>query len=133
MNTMYRCALAAIVAFAVAGFQAPAAAQQAPRVFPPASLRGVIVFGDIPAILLDGHPATLAPGSRIRGADNFAVMPSAITGIKLRVNFTLDVGGNAVKDVWILTPAEREILWPRTPAEALAWTYDPIAHLWIKP
>jgi hypothetical protein len=133
MNTMYRCALAVIVTLAMGFLQAPASAQPAPRNFPQASLRGVIVFGDIPAILLNGHPVTLSPGSRIVGADNFQVMPTAITGLKLRVNYTLDVGGNAVKDVWILTPAEAEQRWPRTPGEAQAWTYDTVARLWIKP
>ena len=129
---MFRCALAAIVTLAVAGFQAPASAQT-PRSFPQSALRGVMVFGDPPSILLNGQAATLSPGSRVRGADGLGVMPTAITGIKLHVIYTLDVGGNAVKDVWILTPAEDAVLWPRSPAEAAAWTYDPVARVWLKP
>jgi hypothetical protein len=132
MNTMFRCALAAIFTIAVAGFQAPVSAQT-PRSFPATALRGVMVFGDLPSITLNGQPTRLAPGSRIRGADNMQVMPSAVAGVKLLVNYTIDLGGNSVKDVWILTPDEAAVRWPRNPTEAQTWTYDPVARVWIKP
>ena len=60
-------------------------------------LRGVVVFGDYPNATLNGQAARLSPGSRVRGADNMAVMSPAIAGAKLLVHYTVDVGSNFVK------------------------------------
>jgi hypothetical protein len=131
MNTMYRCALAAIVV--AASISAPASAQTV-RSFPPNTLRGVVVFGDYPSVTLNGQAARLSPGSRLRGADNMAVMTPAIAGAKLLVHYTVDVGSNFVKDVWILTPAEAAIKpWPRTLEEARTWIWNPTTQNWTKP
>ena len=128
---MYRCALAAIVV--AASLPAPASAQTV-RSFPPNTLRGVVVFGDYPSVTLNGQAAQLSPGSRVRGADNMAVMTPAIAGAKLLVHYTVDVGSNFVKDVWILTPAEAAIKpWPRTLEEARTWAYNPTTRTWTKP
>ena len=130
MNTMYRCALAAIVAV---GINAPASAQML-RVFPPNTLRGAMVFGDYPTVLLNGRGTQLSPGSRLRGADNMQVMAPTIAGAKLLVHYTIDPGTDRVKDVWILTPDEAAIKpWPRTLEEARTWSYDPTARAWTKP
>ena len=131
MNTMYRCALAAIVVATI--LVAPASAQSM-RVFPPNTLRGAMIFGDYPIVSLNGQATRLAPGSRVRGANNMAVMPTAIAGTKLLVHYTVDVGSNVVKDVWILTPDEAAIKpWPATLEEARTWTYDPNTRTWTKP
>lgn len=128
---MYRCALAAVVV--AASFHTPASAQTV-RAFPPGTLRGAMVFGDIPAVSLNGHATQLSPGSRVRGADNMAVMPPAIAGSKLLVHYTVEPGSNLVKDVWILTPDEAAIKpWPTTLEEARTWAYNPTTRSWTKP
>ena len=128
---MYRCVLAAIVI--ASSIPAPASAQTV-RSFPPNTLRGVVIFGDSPNITLNGKAAQLSPGSRIRGADNMAVMPPAIAGAKLLVHYTVDVGATRAKDIWILTPAEAAIKpWPATLEEARTWIWNPTTQSWIKP
>jgi hypothetical protein len=117
---------------AYACLAAPAAAQ-VQRAFPQNALRGAIVIGVAPDIQLNGVPARLAPGSRIRDANNMAVVPSGLTGGRYLVNYTVDTSG-LVKDVWILRPEEAAVRpWPTTPTEAQAWTFDPIGQVWIKP
>jgi hypothetical protein len=129
MNTMYRCALAAVVV--AVSLHASA---QMHRVFPPNTLRGTMVFGDYPTLSLNGRVTQLSPGSRVRGADNMAVMPPAIAGAKMLVHYTLDPGTSRVKDVWILSPDEAAINpWPQTPEEARTWTYNPTTRGWTKP
>lgn len=126
---MYRCALA--VAVVAASFHASA---DSVRAFPPNTLRGAMVFGDFPSVTLNGHVTQLSPGSRVRGADNMAVMPPAIAGTKLLVHYTVDVGSNLVKDVWILTADEAAIKpWPATLEEARTWSYNPTTRTWSKP
>jgi hypothetical protein len=126
---MYRCALAAVAA---ACLIAPAAAQQQ-RNFPQNALRGSLVIGNPPEIVLNGQPSRLAPGARIRSQQNMLEMSGKLVGMKLLVNYTLDIGG-AVKEVWILTPAEAAIKpWPTTTAQAQAWQFDPAAQRWTKP
>ena len=111
---------------------APAAAQ-VQRAFPQNALRGAIVIGVAPEIQLNGAPARLAPGSRIRDANNMAVLPGGLTGGRYLVNYTVDSSG-LVKEVWILRPEEAAVRpWPTTPAEAQAWVFDPIGQVWIKP
>ncbi|HEV7914595.1 MAG TPA: hypothetical protein VGP22_12585 [Albitalea sp.] len=126
--TMYRCALAAVAA---AFLIAPAAAQQ--RAFPQNALRGAIVIDSPTEVTLNGQPARLAPGLRIRGQNNMLDMSAGLIGQKLLVNYTVDIQG-LVKDVWILTADEAARKpWPTTPAEAQAWSFDPVAQAWTKP
>ena len=126
---MLRCVLALVAAFLLAS---PAAAQ-AQRSFPQNALRGAIVFGTAPEIAMNGRPARLAPGSRIRDGNNMMVVPSAVHGGKFLVHYTIDTYG-LVKDVWILTPAEAaKKPWPTKPEEAAAWGFDPVAQVWVKP
>ena len=107
---MYRCLLAAIVAFGVV-FQVGAQS----RAFPQNTLRASIAFGDYPSVLLNGKPTTLTPGSRVRDQQNRIVSAASLTGMKPLVNYTLDMGGQQVRDVWILTPAEAAVMpWPLT-------------------
>lgn len=117
---------------AAACLSAPAAAQ-VQRAFPQNALRGAIVIGVAPEIQLNGALARLAPGARIRDANNMATVPSELIGGRYLVNYTVDTSG-LVKDVWILRPEEAAVKpWPTTPAEAEKWAFDPIAQVWTKP
>jgi hypothetical protein len=129
MNTMFRCALAALVAVSLV---APAAAQS--RAFPQNTLRGAMVFRDDGQVQLNGQVAPLSPGSRVRDQRNMIVLPASLIGAKWLVNYTLDIGGGQVHDVWILRPEEAAIRpWPTTLQESQTWTYDPATMTWIKP
>jgi hypothetical protein len=133
MNTMYRCAVSAFVALAAFATTLPASAQLQ-RTFPQNTLRGAMVFGDFPQITLNGKPAELSPGSRVRNQDNMAVMASSLAGGRWLVNYTIDMGGAQVKDVWILRPDEAAVRpWPTTLDEAQTWTFDPVSQTWTKP
>ena len=128
---MQRPALVALLAFAVT-VAAPALAQ-VQRVFPQNALRGALVVGDPPEVRLNGNPARLAPGARIRSATNMIEMSGALTGARLLVHYTLDTSG-LVKDVWILTPEEASRKpWPTTPKQADEWIFDPVAQTWSRP
>ena len=130
---MHRCAVAALVAVLALPVSFPAAAQTVQRVFPQNALRGVIAFGEMPEITVNGQAARLAPGARLRGLDNALVTPSALAGRKAMVNYTIEING-LVKDVWILTADEQARKpWPTTPAEASTWSFDPVAQVWTKP
>ena len=126
---MSRFAFALLAAVALS---APAAAQ-VQRAFPQNALRGAIVIGVAPEIQLNGDPARLAPGARIRDTENMMVVPSALIGGRYLVNYTLDLSGG-VKDVWILRPEEAAVSpWPSTPEQAQTWRFDPIGQVWVKP
>ena len=126
---MYRCALAALTAVCLV---APAAAQSQ-RSFPQNALRGALVISSPSDALLNGHPARLATGLRIRGQNNMLAMSGSLLGLKLLVHYTVDIQG-LVKDVWILTPEEAATKpWPTTIAESKVWSFDPIAQVWVKP
>ena len=126
---MLRCVLALVAAF----FLASPAQAQVQRSFPQSALRGAIVFGTAPEIALNGQPARLAPGSRIRDANNMLVVPAAVHGGKFLVHYTTDPLG-LVKEVWILTPGEAaRVPWPTKPEEAQAWGFDPVAQVWVRP
>ena len=121
------------LAFATACLLALPVAAQVQRNFPQTALRGAIVFGAAPDIALNGRPARLAPGGRIRDANNMSVVPSAVHGGRFLVHYTVDLYG-LVKDVWILTADEAANKpWPTTPDEAAQWNFDPAAQVWSKP
>ncbi len=123
---MLRCVSLAALSLALA---LPAAAQ-AVRKFPANALRGELVVTQPPAVALNGQAAQLAPGARIRGADNLVQLSGALVGRKLVVHYTLDVVGN-LQDVWVLTPAEfARQPWPVTPAQAAAWRFNADAQIW---
>ena len=125
---MYRCALAVLAATTLI---APAQAQ-VQRNFPQNALRGTMVIGTPPDVVLNGQTARLAPGARIRGQDNMVRMSASLSGARLLVNYTVDTYG-LLKDVWILRPEEAAVRWPVTPEQAQAWSFDPVAQVWTKP
>lgn len=127
---MYRCALAALLA---CGLHAHADAQVA-RKFTQYALRGAIVFADYPQIMLNGQPARLAPGARVRDQDNRIVTPGSLAGASAIVNYTVDLGGNQVRDVWILRPKEAAVSpWPTTPEQARNWIFNVGEQTWSTP
>ena len=131
---MKRCAQL-LLALAVAGtLAAPAAAQGTiQRNFPRNALRGTIVFGNPPQIQLNGQSTNLAAAYRVHGLNNLIVMSTQLAGGSFIVDYTTDVQGQ-VYEVWLLSAAEADRLpWPATPAQAAAWTFDPIAQTWTKP
>lgn len=129
---MFRCALLATACAVVVTASLPAAAQ-APRNFPASALRGEIAVTQPPELALNGQPARLAPGARIRGPNNLLVMSGALVGQRVLVHYTRDPGGNLL-DVWILTPAElARRPWPATPQQAAAWAFNPDTQVWSAP
>ena len=122
-----------VIALTAAACLAAPAAAQVQRAFPQDALRGAIVIGVAPEIQLNDVPARLAPGARIRDANNMVAVPSGLIGGRYLVNYTVDTSG-LVKEVWILRPEEAAVRpWPTTPAEARAWLFDPVGQVWIKP
>ena len=140
MNRCAQFSLAATIAATLAALApAGASAQSATtdgqalrRNFPKEALRGTIVFFAPPAIALNGVNTQMAPSYRIHGTNNLLVMSSQLNGLKATVDYTVDVQG-AVREVWILSPAEAAKTWPTTAAQAAAWTFDAVAQTWTKP
>ena len=136
MNRCAQLSLALALAGTLAALApAPAAAQDGQslrRNFPQTALRGGIVFGTPPAILLNGVSRHTAPGVRIHGLDNLIMMSGQLVGSKAIVDYTTDPQG-WVKEIWILSAFEQAKLWPTTTGDAAAWTFDPIAQTWTKP
>ena len=129
---MPRCVLLAAALTAALALALPAAAQ-VQRNFPATALRGTLEVTQPPEVLLNGAPARLAPGARIRGTDNLLQMSGRLLGQRYVVDYTLDIGG-LVMDVWLLTPQEAARQpWPTTPAQAAAWRFDPLAQTWSRP
>lgn len=125
---MNRCAFAAVALAVAAG---GALAQT--RNFPATALRGDFTVSSAPEVVLNNKAARLAPGARIRGANNLLLLPAGITRQRLLVNYTLDLHGQ-ILDVWVLTPAEAARQpWPVTPQEAAAWYFNPDLQVWTKP
>jgi hypothetical protein len=86
-----------------------------------------------PEVVLNGRPARLAPGSRIRTQQNMIQMSGELIGLKLLVHYTVDTEG-LVKDVWILTPEEAARRpWPTTTTESQNWIFDWQTQTWTKP
>ena len=129
---LLRSTFTALVVLSATFTTSPVAAQ-VQRTFPQNALRGALVVGEPPEISLNGKPARLAPGARIRNQSNMLEMSGSLTGARLLVNYTLD-SFDLVKDVWILTPAEAaKKPWPTTPQQAQEWLFDPVAQVWRRP
>ena len=126
---MIRCVLLATV-LAIAAVPAWA---QTERKFSAQTLRGELMVTQPPEVLLNRQPARLAPGARIRGADNLLQMSGALIGQRLLVHFTLDPSGQLL-DVWVLnaTEASRQP-WPVTPQQAATWAFNPDTQSWSRP
>ena len=75
------------------------------RQLPKNALLGRLVVQQPPVVLLNGQPAQLSPGARIRSMDNMLAMSGTLIGQVLPVKYLLDSTG-LVHQVWILTPDE---------------------------
>lgn len=129
---MFRCVPKACLAAALSLLLAASAAAQTSRPFPASALRGALQVTQAPEVLLNGEPARLSPGARIRGANNMLQMSAALAGQKLLVHYTREPSG-LVHEVWILTPDEAARKpWPTTPAEAQRWEFSPAAQTWTR-
>ena len=129
---MPRCVLKAVLAAALPLLLAAGAATQTTRPFPATALRGALVITQPPEVLLNGAPARLSPGSRIRGANNMLQLSAALAGQQLLVHYTREPSG-LVHDVWVLTPDEAARKpWPATPEEAQRWEFNPVAQTWTR-
>ena len=125
---MFRCVLTATLSAAIV---LPLAAQTA-RPFPASALRGALQVTQAPELQLNGQPARLSPGARIRGTDNLLQLSASLTGQSLLVHYTQDPSG-LVHEVWILTPDEAARKpWPSTAAEAQRWEFNPAAQTWTR-
>lgn len=126
---MIRCASAIVLGCAL---MLPLAAH-AQRTFTAKALRGEVVFGAPPEISLNGKPARLAPGARIRDENNMLHLPATLVGRKVVVNYTTEFEGMLL-DVWMLSRDEAARKpWPSSEKEALAWSFNPSAQAWTKP
>lgn len=106
---------------------------QAQRVFTNQTLRGELVVGAPPEVRLNGKPARLAPGARIRDENNIVQLSASLSGRKFTVFYTLEPGGELL-DVWILNAEEmRRKPWPTTVKEAQTWVFNPDTQSWTKP
>jgi hypothetical protein len=83
-------------------------AQDVIRPFPANAQRGVMQITQTPDLLLNGAPARLSPGSRIRGSNNMLVMSATLTGQTLVVNYVREPTG-LLHEVWVLTEAEARV------------------------
>lgn len=125
---MIRCVLLAAAMTLSAAAQA-----QLARLFPPNALRGELQVEAPPEVRLNGKPARLAPGARIRSETNMLQLSGPLVGQKLLVHYTLDPAG-MLKDIWILNEPERaKTPWPSTEKELQTWVFDPATHTWAKP
>jgi hypothetical protein len=132
---MLRCATFRLLAplLLLAAFIAGPAGAQQPRNFPATALRGELAVLQPPEVLLNGRPARLSPGVRVRGENNLMVVTGALVNQRLVVHYTTDISG-LVSEVWILTAGERARgPWPTTREQAAAWAFDPVAQTWTRP
>lgn len=67
----------------------------------------IAVSATPPIITLNGEPARLSPGSRIRNTQNLLVLSGSLAGQTLYTVYRKDAAG-LVHEVWLLTPAEYE-------------------------
>jgi hypothetical protein len=114
-NTMNRClplpvarlltTLAILLVWTSSVHLSPAAAQTAPRQFPPAAKRGTLQVTQPPIVLINGRPERLSPGARIKGETNMMVMSASLVGTRVLVNYKRDAQG-LIHEVWILSAQE---------------------------
>ena len=91
--------------FALASLMSCLGVQAQVRNFPDSVLRGHIAFVAPPQILLNGQSEYLAPGVRIRNAQNMLALTGSVMGQNFLVNYLRDPAG-LIREIWILTPDE---------------------------
>ncbi len=103
IHTMNRCLAPALLGLALLlpAAHAQVVVREAPRDVVPARM----AVGNPPEITLDGEPARLSPGARIRDPRNLQVLSGSLSGQSVPVVYRRDTMG-LVHEVWILTPDE---------------------------
>ncbi len=130
---MLRCASAALLCVAAALLAPLSSLAELPRNFPGDALRGDLQVLQPPEALLNGQPARLAPGVRIRGESNLLLVTGAVAGTHHVVHYRVGLDGQ-IGEIWLLTDAERAVRpWPSTVQEAQTWSFDPLAQTWTRP
>lgn len=113
----------------------PALAQTLQRTAPRDVLPGRLVITQPPEAMLDGQPARLSPGARIRNLQNLQVLSGTLVGQDLPVVYKKDTLG-LVHEAWILTEDEyAEVTKPApTPAnpEALRQFLDLLSLVFLR-
>jgi hypothetical protein len=84
-----------------------ATAQTQLRQFPAAARRATLQVTQPPEVLINGTPARLSPGARIKGSNNLLVMSASLVGTTVLVNYLRDAQG-LIHEVWILSAAEAQ-------------------------
>lgn len=97
--------LASLLLTLVLGTSPLAQAEALPRAFPDTALRGKMTVVQPPEITLDGQPARLSPGSRIRNVNNTLALSGTLVGQELTVNYLRD-GQGLLHEVWVLNAVE---------------------------
>lgn len=82
-----------------------ATAQTLQREFPVAARRATLEVLQPPEVLLNGSPARLSPGARIKGLTNTVVMSGSLVGQRVLVNYVRD-GQGLIHEVWVLSDLE---------------------------
>ncbi|MDO9402872.1 MAG: hypothetical protein Q7T87_02450 [Polaromonas sp.] len=75
------------------------------RNLPKNAKRADLVVLDMTRITLDGKPARLSPGSRIRGPENQLLLTNVVLNQKLDVKYLRESGG-LINQVWVLNSTE---------------------------
>ena len=75
-----------VTALTVAACLCVPALAQVQRAFPQNALRGAIVIGVAPEIQLNGAAARLAPGARIRDANNMVAIATSMNDAVIRTS-----------------------------------------------
>lgn len=101
MNRWTRAALAAALALSLSHAFAQGIVREAPADVRPARM----AVDTPPDITLDGQPARLSPGARIRNVQNLVVLSGSLAGLNVPVVYRRDAGG-LVREAWILTEDE---------------------------
>jgi hypothetical protein len=117
---------------------APVGAQAGPppghRPFTADTLRGTLIVRDAPWVSFNGQPDRLAPGARIRGADNLLRTPASLAGASLQVHVRREQATGLLREVWVLNDSEiANQPWPRTPDEASRGLFDAATQRWTLP
>lgn len=75
---------------------------------PAEALRGRLLITQPPDVTLNGHPARLSPGARIRGHNNLLLLSGSLAGKEQLVNYTRESNG-LIHEIWILSEAEAQV------------------------
>lgn len=82
------------------------------RTFPAQALRGELVIGTLPEVVLNGEPLRTTPGFRLFGPDGRLLMGHTLAGQKLAVNYVIEPSTRWLHTAWILSPQEAALQRP---------------------